>query len=613
MKKALLFSALALAAMAPAQAKKVETLPTGKYPVPIERRVPWTIISGSDAISSGNTESNPLGGKTGDITDLIDRNPLTYWHTGYGNNGCNGQDENHTHWFMIDRGAGADKVPFSLLSIQQRVIQAGYMQKWNGAVTEADIYVTDEFIGLQGGPDNMTEDDILIYNFTASHERTTQITPDYTTQEAQLFDFDEPQTGRFILVVITHTVNPNNGATNEDRYACLSEFNLFTGLEDSQMVTESNFPTPWTIDNIENNTVSNEKRTVMLQFSDDFRPTDRISPMLQSKSGQEPYITYLNWLNWQSTCFDITPLMSVSVAAGHQLQIYADGAGDGLYKALYIDWDNDGFTAEDQVAKTETTVNLSTAKEGAAEDDDNTKTGHEPFLAQMPNDADKYGKTYRARYIVDDQTDSPAPSTGIGGKGGIVVDFTLKIEQPVTFNVNFTFNDKVIGSQSGINGYANEPYVVASPDFFDIDVIAVAPDPDDFAEGETITVNVPLARLVLPFAYTTLTDGEEINASNFGSLQWQAVQQHQTYKNTSKYTWTYTAVDNPTLIAKQIPETSKTGFLDNQLWAFVGDIASGFKIYNKAAGPDVWLYADGTSNSSNAKVGTSTERNLWKP
>ncbi len=573
MKKALLFSALALAAIAPMKAADAKT-----YPVPIERRVPWTIITGTD---SEGSEDNPLGGKTGGIYDLIDRNPLTFWHSNP--TLCNGKDEGHSHWFLIDRGIGAPT--FNKLSIQQRVIQIADNEKasWNGAVTEADIYVTDDFIGLSGGSANVAEDDEILYDYLQTQAGPTlTIKPEIYTQEAQVFEFDQDQSGRFVLVVIKHTVNPNKSdSSNNERYASLSEFNLFY----NDKVTESNFPAPYSLGENKANTQSTTRRTHSLAFSDDFTEANRYSPMLQSKTGQEPYITYLNWLDWTGTYFDITPLMTVSIAQGHAFQIQPDAVGSGMHQYVYIDWDGDGFTDADKIYESTGDVALN-------------------HLVQSPiPDTTKPG-VYRARYMVDAEGSAPDAPTAEIVNGGIVVDFNVEVETPVTFNVILTYQDKEIETVKDVEGYVNEPFTIPSPDFFDIDVVAIAPDKNG------TTIKLSLVRFFgLPFAFSETLDPENV--------KWQAIQQHYDYKTGgthnfnghTDFTWTYSESDPAHMISFEPDNVKTEGFADNQLWAFVGNIAEGFKIYNKAAGFDKWVHANGNQ----VVVGSEGKQDLWKP
>ncbi len=582
MKKALLISALALTAMAPAQAKQV-TLETGKYPVPVERRVPWTIISGTDC-------SNPSmeGTDTGGIDKLIDRNPITYWHTNY--NECDANDPTHNHWFFIDRGIGASNVPFDMLSIQQRVTDQG----WNGAVTEADIYVTDDYIGLIGGTDNKEQDDLAISHFIRKNPTpTTTIHLDENTPEAQLFDFDseEPQTGRFLLFIVKHAVNPDMDPTQypEDKYACLAEFNLFSpGYVEAPAANSIGEENPV-------NAVAASTHTASLTFSDSFTENIRFSPFLQSD--KNPYVKEagLNWLDYDKTYFDITPLMTISVADNHAIEINATGVGSNMYKALFVDFDQKGSFDEADLVH-------ATTEAGSVDG---------LFEANLDVDVDDYKKVYRARYIVDSEAiTSPTPREGIGAAGGIVVDFMVTIEEPVTFTINYYLDGVKVKTVDNVNGFANEPFTRVTPDFFDADVVAVAPDPDNFEAGETPSIDINLRLLTLPFAYTT---GEVTSNEDFENLKWQAVQIAFDSKG-QKLTWTYNATDKTVTFPAQAASIGRTEiYHETQLWAFVGDIFNGFKIYNKAAGREEWLYKDNAATpNGQVKMGTA-ENNLWMP
>lgn len=588
MKKTLLLSVLLLALSAPARADV--SFGEGQFPVPIERRVPWTIISGTDSENSENLDLGGLTIKTGKIADLIDRNPLSFWHTKP--DVCNGTNADHSHWFLIDRGIGASKVPFDMLSIQQRVIQEANpnQQSFNGAVKDADIYVTDDFIGLQGGNVNMSADDATIYDYRFTHpDPTLHIELSAYTQEAQLFQFDQPQTGRFILVVITHTINPNGTGNEElgqgtaDQYACLSEFNLFNT---AKTVTESNFSDIYAIAG-DNPTRTTDNKTVSLAFSFEDasgNTTDvntdafRYSPVLQANVN--PYIPDLNWLDWDKTYFDITNLINVSTGNGMNFQIQPTAVGSGLYQSLYIDWDNNGFDDSDKVYATESTVSLNS-----------------PVNVAINIEADNAQKSYRARYMVDNQNTSATPSAQIAN-GGIVVDFMLTIEKPVTFNVNLKFEDRTVGTKNGLNGFANIPFTLQTPDFFDVDIVAVAPE----ESGQDI--DVILRRFVgLPFAISESVD----------NAVWQVVQQSYNFlegqpgatEAKHNLTWTYDSENDAFVLETEPADISTEGFSANQYWAFVGDAFNGFKIYNKVAGTDKCLSTNGET------VTFSDNETLW--
>lgn len=111
--------------------------------------------------------------------------------------------------------------------------------------------------------------------------------------------------------------------------------------------------------------------------------------------------------------------------------------------------------------------------------------------------------------------------------------------------------------------------------------------------ASTPEVTIPVT-INLPFKYTATTD----------NMIWQGIMQH----SNQHWFWEYPADGSDQLINQTDYRVSATGFTDAQLWAFVGNLADGFKIYNKAAGSEQTLYKDGGV----CKLGTATENNVWK-
>ncbi len=158
--------------------------------------------------------------------------------------------------------------------------------------------------------------------------------------------------------------------------------------------------------------------------------------------------------------------------------------------------------------------------------------------------------------------------------------------------VNFKYRDVTLNTVE-INDLPGTTHTIAPPVFFN-DSIKVT------IQGTNDIINHALNEPVLPFKYTENTD----------NMIWQVVQQHSSYKGNGKhnYTWTFTESESNTIVAEQDSDVATKGFRDTQLWAFVGNYNDGFTIYNKVAGTEQWLYSDGT----NAKIGTGTEKNIWK-
>lgn len=144
-------------------------------------------------------------------------------------------------------------------------------------------------------------------------------------------------------------------------------------------------------------------------------------------------------------------------------------------------------------------------------------------------------------------------------------NFDATINYQVT--VNYQINGTTISTQTH-TGVAGTTYTLTLPAF----TTTTEELTRTFASDETLNISVTEA---LPF-----------RASTVENPVWQAWFMHSTYSQLSnRYSLTYITDDE---------ETNVTGFRNNistahpdeELWAFVGDVVNGFKIYNKAAGID---------------------------
>jgi len=187
-------------------------------------------------------------------------------------------------------------------------------------------------------------------------------------------------------------------------------------------------------------------------------------------------------------------------------------------------------------------------------------------------------------------TDGVEIWTNVQDKAGEQINwkFTEVALDRVDLTVNFQI-DGVTYSSNVITGVEGSAYTIN--------------EFPPFTTGETVTgtfskiitsIDVPV-QTVVPFQYTATTD----------NMIWQGVTVH----SNQKWSLKYTEDESTTLVDKTNNRINQNvPFEDSELWAFVGNLTDGFKIYNKAAGTDKTLYKDG----DNAKVGVATDNNQWK-
>ncbi len=164
----------------------------------------------------------------------------------------------------------------------------------------------------------------------------------------------------------------------------------------------------------------------------------------------------------------------------------------------------------------------------------------------------------------------------------------------INLTVNLKHNGRLIETTT-VSGIDGEEVSVPAPAFFTDEITVTIPAADG-------TVDYDLTGLALPFKHTETTD----------NLVWQIVHMHVGHADTA-YTWTFDQTDSDTMVAVKPEDTATNGYADTQLWAFVGNMAEGFKVYNKEAGTSQWLYEEGTGNNQYVKVGTTEAGSIWKP
>ena len=169
--------------------------------------------------------------------------------------------------------------------------------------------------------------------------------------------------------------------------------------------------------------------------------------------------------------------------------------------------------------------------------------------------------------------------------------------------INYNFNGTKLSSTEG--GYAVPGFTkdgVGSPVAF---TTVGSMSPEAFAEGTTeYTVNLAEN---LPFTKSASYDNAtwyvmDMHCNDSGNGEVNSGRKH--------YTWTYVAADQDVTLP-QIVLNEETTLTDNMLWCFVGDVANGFKIYNKAAGSALTLRKAETGNTASV-MSTTDDHNQFK-
>lgn len=101
---------------------------TNSVYTPITRNAGWSVTGCSSAANENGSANG-----TGDISNVIDENPATYWHNDW--NACSGVTDRH--FFILDLGEESE---FDACSFLQRSDDVA----WNGAFAEAKIFVSSE-------------------------------------------------------------------------------------------------------------------------------------------------------------------------------------------------------------------------------------------------------------------------------------------------------------------------------------------------------------------------------------------------------------------------------------------------------------------------------------
>lgn len=123
------------------------------------------------------------------------------------------------------------------------------------------------------------------------------------------------------------------------------------------------------------------------------------------------------------------------------------------------------------------------------------------------------------------------------------------------------------------------------------------------------------ANIVAGTTEYTVTLGESLpftKSESFDNATWYVMDMHNNddpLGGTKNYVWTFHNADQD--ITLPITDLKTATYSDNMLWCFVGDLAKGFKIYNKAAGSSLTLRKAENGNKP-AVMSATNDRNQFK-
>ncbi len=172
------------------------------------------------------------------------------------------------------------------------------------------------------------------------------------------------------------------------------------------------------------------------------------------------------------------------------------------------------------------------------------------------------------------------------------VNFLEEGETIVKVTVNIKYNGVTLSSRL-IDDVAGTEITLNSPAFFNDVITFTLPDADQ-------TMDIELTELALPFKHTPTTD----------NMIWQVIRHHSGAWVDKYFVWT---VENGTAFLKTLPDHGNYGHEDTELWAFVGDFNTGFRIYNKSVGTGSYLYRDPSADTVQFGTTETANAGLWKP
>ena len=187
--------------------------------------------------------------------------------------------------------------------------------------------------------------------------------------------------------------------------------------------------------------------------------------------------------------------------------------------------------------------------------------------------------------------------------------------EPISVTANFIVDEKTYSSVNK-SFYLNSP---VNAEKFTTDLngtyLTFASTDVETVTAETTTINVTCNVETLPF----------VISENYANATWYLIDMHSNdtgaadiTSGAKNYIWTATtdasAYTTAEVTLPKYDTKQSAAFSDNMLWCFVGNVADGFVIYNKAAGSEYALAKPATGNTAVklAAVGDATPFRIYK-
>ena len=357
--------------------------------------------------------------------------------------------------------------------------------------------------------------------------------------------------------------------------------------------------TTWVIGDVDFDAVYNPNNVVLRTRSD--RKINSVqlngSSLNEFAPANTTSITHDAYNPFGKAYVDLTDRVTMRAAAGETLTAVINSHKDWVNAYLYIDKDNNGFTASvdaDGYTPLEDLITFSNLE--GKNSQGTTSNGNTKVMPSF--NAPTTPGTYRMRFKIDwSSIDPNGGNANFYTDGGTIVDVNLEVRSVVDVKYVFMYDGKKIGEETRVGSVGLEfPSITYSLPY---GITATKPEgilQESDVVGGIVTKEIVLVNN-LPFVY----------AEDVASIRcWYTMDVHG-----NENTYAVRSAENNIRVAVTAAALYQNGHVpDNSyMWAFVGNPWDGFKIINKAAGLDVSLYQP---SDDDVEVSLHTDGQLFK-